>query len=230
MIPKKLVSFLLPSRGRPQRLVGSLQSIAATCLDPTCYEVLVRADVDDDATRDAVREMNDPHNICFVGERGRGYLDLHLMVNQLAANAVGLYLFLWNDDAFMLTHGWDEVLRSKLGEGPKVYKPFSEQQRNRNIFPIMQREIYDATQRFSESALNDFYSSTVAQKAGIEAPIDISIRHDHPAAGGTIHDQTFLEAVEACGVCKYDSRDARILACIDEDVAKVQQMLATRRQ
>jgi hypothetical protein len=52
--------------------------------------------------------------------------------------------------------------------------------------------------------------------------------HDHPAAGGTIHDQTFLDAVAANGVCKYDSRDQRILACIDEDVAKVATMLVNR--
>lgn len=200
-------------------------SLEKTCSDPTCYEVLVRADDDDHLTIDSLTHVLYDQVRLTVAPRGRGYLDLHLMCNQLASQARGEFLVLWNDDALMLTQNWDRVLQSHLGDPPRVYHP-SSPGTDRNVFPIVRSSVYEAMGRFSESALNDFYVWTVARRCGINTPIAISIKHDHPAIGGTNYDQTYLDAVKACGTVKHDDKDVRILACMAEDEAKVNALLS----
>jgi len=220
-----LASFLLPSRNRVPRLQLSIDSLRSTATDPQCYEVLVRADNDDTLTIDTLANVLDPRVRLFMGDRGRGYLDLHLMINSLAAQARGEFLFLWNDDALMMTPRWDVVMKSHLADKPRIYHPASHGT-TRNIFPIVRRSVYEAMGRFSESALNDFYMWTVAKRCNINTPIAIHVKHDHPRVGGTNLDQTYLDAAAACGIVKNDDKDPRIMACLDEDVAKVQVLLS----
>lgn len=227
-----LASFLLPTRGRPERLVQSIQSIhmrnadVKRWNDVPNYEILFRVDVDDTPTRILVMDwVNDPFYHVTLGPRHRGYLDLHLMVNQLAARARGEFLVLWNDDALMVTENWDDVLKQHLSDPPRIYHPTSEGT-TRNIFPIVRRSVYEAMGRFSESALNDFYVWTLAKRLGINTPIAIDVKHDHPQVGGTTVDQTYLEASAACGIVKHDDKDPRILACLAEDEAKVRALLS----
>lgn len=210
-----------------RRLYSSIESLRATAADPTSFEVLVRVDDDDQPTQDFLCNGAAPRGVnlsVIRGPRGRGYLDLHLMCNELAARSKGDFLFLWNDDAEMVTRGWDDVLRSHLVDPPRVYKPTSAGHQ-RNIFPVLRRSVYEAMGHFSESALNDFYTSTIAKRCGIEAPVAIDVRHDHPFQGGSNADQTYLDAVEACKVCKHDDKNARIMACMDEDVERVKRLL-----
>ena len=232
-MPDIIASFLLPTRGRPDRLVQSIQSIHTRNgsikrwddTDIPNYEILIRADVDDKPTCDLVKPwVNDIYCRVTLGPRHRGYLDLHLMVNQLAVRARGEFLVLWNDDALMQTENWDDVLKRHLADPPRIYHPTSAGT-NRNIFPIVRRSIYGAMGRFSESALNDFYVWTLAKRLGINTHIDIDIKHDHPQVGGTNIDQTYLDAAAACGIVKHDDKDPRILACLAEDEAKIRTLL-----
>lgn len=221
MTNQPLASFLLPSRGRVERLKLSLASIAETCNDKNCYEVMIWADDDDVKTIEFLLTLKDNPTIkTTIGARGRGYLDLNVFCNHLASVSSGEFIWLFNDDAQIVTQGWDDVLKNHLADKPKVYQP-SSKGHTRNIFPCVRRRIYEIMGRFSESALNDFYISTVAKKANIEQKINIEVFHDHPAQGGTIRDQTFLEAVAANVICKHDGSDPRIVACIKEDSDKI---------
>jgi len=228
-----LASFLLPSRGRIDRLVQSMQSVhrrngnVSRWGEIPNYEFLIRADDDDVATVNVLKKhyVGDPYTRVTFGPRGRGYLDLHLMVNELAAQARGEFLVLWNDDAFMVTPDWDDVLLKHLNDPPLIYHPTSAGT-TRNIFPIVRRSIYQAMGRFSESALNDFYVWTLAKRLGINTQINIDVRHDHPQVGGTTIDQTYVDAMKACTVVKNDDKDPRILACLDEDEAKIRALLS----
>jgi hypothetical protein len=221
-----LASFLLPTRGRPSRLLASVHSLWERASQPTRFEVMLRVDDDDVATIEAAKNLQAayPQVQLFVGPRGRGYLDLHLMCNDLAAASSGEFIVLWNDDATMETRGWDDVLEEHLFDPPRVYHP-SSPGTSRNIFPIVRRSIYQAMGRFSESALNDFYVWTLAKRLNINTSIALNVIHDHPQVGGTQLDQTYLDAVQACGVCKNDDKDPRILACLAEDEAKVAALL-----
>lgn len=117
--PGPLVSVLLPTRGRPEHLYQAVASLYTTCKDKALAEFLFKADDDDPATVDLVQGMirDGLNGRLFAGPRGRGYLDMHCWVNDMAREARGDWLFLWNDDARMATQHWDQILlHAAIGE------------------------------------------------------------------------------------------------------------------
>lgn len=110
--PGPLVSVLLPTRGRPDHLYQAVASLFATSQDRDLAEYLIKADDDDLPTIDLVQGMikDGLKGKLLVGPRGRGYLDMHHWVNDMVREAQGDWLFLFNDDARMVTSCWDQVL------------------------------------------------------------------------------------------------------------------------
>lgn len=120
--PGPLVSVLLPTRGRPEGLAHSLDSLFSLSHEPAQIEVLLKIDDDDGPTHELVRRLRGAlPGQCrvFSGPRGNGYADMHLWLNQLAAEARGDWLMIWNDDARMATHSWDLFL--KLAQFGKLW-------------------------------------------------------------------------------------------------------------
>ena len=107
-----LVSVLLPTRARPDHLYQAVASLFANCQDRELVEYLIKADDDDLPTLDLARGMiqDGLNGKLLVGPRGRGYLDMHEWVNEMAREAQGDWLFLWNDDARIATPAWDQIL------------------------------------------------------------------------------------------------------------------------
>ncbi len=108
-----LVSVLLPTRGRPDHLVKSVASLHNLATDKAAIEYLLFIDEDDEPTIGrAMYLLRAGLNLRFLVGRRVGYARHHEMTNPLAAIATGDWLFLWNDDAVMLTAGWDERFAS----------------------------------------------------------------------------------------------------------------------
>ncbi len=107
-----LVSVLLPTRGRIHHLYQAVASLYASCRDKSLVEFIIKADDDDLPTIDLAKGMirDGLQGKLLVSPRGRGYLDMHVWVNNMAKEAKGDWLFLWNDDARMVTDGWDQIL------------------------------------------------------------------------------------------------------------------------
>jgi hypothetical protein len=107
-------SFLIPSRGRYDRLEHSIASIRANSKDS---EILVRLDdCDPGAGAFAVAH---PELRVIIGPRQigelYGYGALHLMYDELAQDATGAWLWMWNDDCFLEVEegvDWEAQLRS----------------------------------------------------------------------------------------------------------------------
>ncbi len=111
-----LISLIVPTRGRPERLRQLLGSLADTTLQPEAMEVILVIDADDGASQEVAPSLPP------FQRGGRGGLRLRRIVvppgqtmgslNMAGYEASqGRYLMLLNDDVVVRTSGWDEQVR-----------------------------------------------------------------------------------------------------------------------
>jgi hypothetical protein len=101
-----MISVLCPSRGNPEMLTRSANSLLDLANGPV--ELLVAVDDDDPRTIEAALLIADR---TLVLPRA-GYAGLHIYYQELAAAASGTWLLVWNDDFTMLTHAWDTFIEA----------------------------------------------------------------------------------------------------------------------
>ncbi len=165
--PGPLISVLFPTRGRVDMLRESVKSLLDTASDKSRIEVLYKVDFDDEPTVHAVQELSKlvPTKV-LVSPRGRGYEGLHDYINELSRLATGDWLFIWNDDALMLTHGWDDIIYG-AAPSPKIgflgnddvclMAPRVVQRDISWEFPILRRKVVEILGHFSNSYSSDSY-------------------------------------------------------------------------
>ncbi len=198
-MPDPWISVLLPSRHRPESLRESVASLLDLAQEPGRVEVLVAADPDDPATKQAVISVAAR---CWVAPERFGYHRFHEYINRLADLAQGDWLFLWNDDARMLTEGWDARIR----EAPAgVLWPRHNDSPFLNVFPVVHRRFVELTGHFSLSNHADSWVQDVAQAAGIHHRIDVEALHDRHDLTGGHDDEVYREAREGYRTSEYHS-------------------------
>lgn len=179
-----MISVLCPTRGRPE----SMRKSAASLLDRANGPVEILTYVDDD---DPMLERYGTPTI--VGPRF-GYLGLHRYVNALADVAQGEWLFLWNDDARMLTSGWDEIV---AGHQPAVLSPMSNhngRQMDGCVFPIVPTDWVRRVGHFSLNAHNDTWWGQIGKVLDRLVDLDdVLVLHDRIDLTGGHNDQTAAE-------------------------------------
>lgn len=214
-----LVSVLLPSRARPASLRATITGLLDLAVDPARVEILVAADDDDDDTLAAGHAAGADTVLTSVR---RGYERLHEYVNDLAGRAHGTWLLLWNDDAVILTDGWDEVLAAESA-GLAVLHTGSNQGPILNPFPIFTRELVDLLGHVSVSNHCDSYLESISRQAGIERRVGIDVRHDRFDLTGLHDDQTFADAQAGYRTAEFHA--PQVQDQIAEDVAKIRAVL-----
>jgi hypothetical protein len=122
--PGPLVSVLLPTRGRAAGLVQAVRSLYERADDEGCLEFLLKVDDDDVETvrvaRGLAEQFPGSRFVVVVSPRGRGYADLHLWLSNLAQRAAGDWLLVFNDDARMVSPGWDTHVKNMVVRTPWV--------------------------------------------------------------------------------------------------------------
>jgi glycosyltransferase involved in cell wall biosynthesis len=193
------ISVLLPSRGRPGPLAESVASLRDLADRPDRVEVLVAADPDDPDTAEAATACG---GRVWVAPERYGYAMLHEYVNRLAVMAEGEWLLLWNDDARMLTHGWD----SRTTEAPPgVLWPRHNGSPYLNVFPVVHRRVVDLIGHFSLSPHCDSWMQDIARDAHIHHRINVEVLHDRHDLTGGHDDQTYREAQAGYRTTDYHS-------------------------
>jgi len=177
----KLVSVLLPSRGRPQGLFHAVSSLITRCNDPKSIEILLRLDDDDAESQKAVECMNrvfgDTVKIrCITGPRGGGYRDFHIFVEELCAVARGDFLLLFNDDTVMDTEGWDMKFAHFRNEFC-VLRLDTSQNCHDNPFPAVHRKIHQVIGHFSKHAYCDAWMERISRRARILRSCHVRVTH-----------------------------------------------------
>lgn len=194
-----MISVLLPSRGRPSSLADSIGSLRVMADDPDQLEILVAADPDDPDTAEAAERSR---AACWVAPTRYGYHQLERYVNHLAAVASGEWLLLWNDDARMLTAGWD----ARIAEAPHgVLWPAHNDSPMLNIFPVVHRSIVDVLGHFSLSPHCDSWVQDVATAVGAHHRIVVTVLHDRHDLTGGHNDQTWRDAQAGYRTADYHS-------------------------
>lgn len=192
-----IISVLLPTRGRTEVLFNSLKSLLDKASNPKRVELLLGLDEDDKDTADYIKTeiagyLKDLEVECKANVfKPLGYENLHTYVNTLANSATGEWLFFWNDDALMVTEGWDDVIESYNGQfkllGPKDNHnghPYA-------ILPILPRDWFTLMDHLSQNAQNDAWLSHIAYMLDIFERIDVEFIHDRADITGNNDDETF---------------------------------------
>ncbi len=182
-----MISVLLPSRGRPESLSASVDSLFRLAHTSARMEVLVAADPDDPGTQVAAAQAGAR---CWVAPERYGYTGLHRYVNELATLAGGEWCLLWNDDMRMRSLNWDLAIR---GHRPAVLWPTANHAHHANIVPVWPRAWTDAIGHVSVTSHIDTYLQYLGEALGMHDRLPVEVlqaRADHP---GAHDDATFAE-------------------------------------
>lgn len=212
-----MISVLLPSRGRPKPLAECIGSLLGLADRPGAIQVLIAADPDDLDTREA--DLPWQASTWTAPER-YGYARLNEYVNRLAEQADGNWLMLWNDDARMLTEGWDTAVHEQQ---PTVLWPHSNDIPTCNTFPIWPRSWTDHLGHVSLSPHCDSWIQFLGQTLGRHERVDVEILHDRADLTGGHDDQTRAESIAGYRTADYGS--PAMEAARAADAAALRQLL-----
>ena len=169
-----MISVLCPSRGHPDLLAKSVQSLRD--LANGRPEILVGADADDSATLRAAIELG---TVTQVFQRA-GYARLHVYYQGLASTAKGNWLLIWNDDSFMTAAGWDSLLESlppeiMVADLVSTHSPLC-------CFPAIRRKAVNIIGRFSSDNPHvDTFWGEVGERSGTIAKVLAFVHTDTPS-------------------------------------------------
>lgn len=190
-----LVSFMLPTRHMEDEVLISLKSLIENSSQKHNWEILIALDDDDKKTLSKIPlidELFEPYDFCSykieIMER-QGYSKLQNYYNRLAELSSGEFLFLWNDDAVMITPFWDLIIKEDFDLYPEKICLFPLEYNYKseifeylhyllhNGFPIVRREWLDILGHFATYFKNDTYVMNVA--LGYSDYSRIVISHDN---------------------------------------------------
>ncbi len=223
-----MISFLLPSRGRPDELLVALDSLDLKKGDK---EVLIWLDTDDPKLERYKKMLKDnPHVRTFIKERV-GYNKGHLMLNFLADQAKYDWYFFFNDDAYMDNHKWPDIFKDFVEQFDPTTEPIAlniwGQGNKANLFPIVSRKFVDICGHFSMGTANDDWIRLVSMGAGVDHHL-YGIKPKHRKYGqdeikGNLEDETYrdAEAARAKYGHEWNPRRGPLRPLVDADVKKI---------
>ena len=177
------IAVLLPSRGRTHELTASVTSIIEHASDPGALQLIFGFDNDDQTGLDhfasEIQPWLDERDVCYEARAfdRMGYEGLNHYYNFLAQEASADWLFIWNDDAVMMTPGWDQVVNAHNGQF-KVLKVHTHNEHPYSIFPIMPRAWFDQLGQLSRHHMIDAEISQMAYMLDIMEIVDIDVTHN----------------------------------------------------
>ena len=178
-IVKPNISFLIPSRGRPQILKQSIDSLH---LDKHRLEALVWLDSDDPKLDEYEKTFADYKCVKLCINKRVTYRKFHLMVNFLASLANGDWMFLWHDDVYMSEPGWYKTFQEYASlidpkEEPVVFN-HNEVSSNNTFFPIISRKYYEILGHIAPTAFSGWYVARLSANHRFQRPLfGLPIKH-----------------------------------------------------
>ena len=160
-------SILLPTRKRVKDLSRCINELYNLAKNKNNIEYCFRVDDDDYETIGYLKGIENNFNIkYYIGQRGKGYLEVYNFFNECAKMSTGDWLFLYNDDIKMTTEYQDEIILSidprKIGgwKGSDEICLFAPSVKGRNAcfaFPMIRRKTYEILGHVSKGVYSDAY-------------------------------------------------------------------------
>ncbi len=118
----KLISIHLPSN-KPFHFRRLVENLVATAADPTCFEVVVKIDIGDQAMSAAIAKIRNDINVnlkVVISERPASYFHTYIACNEAYLVSDPEYYFCWhlNDEVLIETKHWDVKLARFIGFFP----------------------------------------------------------------------------------------------------------------
>ena len=183
------ISVLLPTRGRITPLIATINSLLDNFSSDNEIEILLRFDEDDNNTFETVKQNIDDRRIKYLVGPRYGYPGLHHYLNELASEAKGDWLMLFNDDALMQTKYWDKEVE-KYNDKMVFLDSHSNQNTFSLLFPIVPRKVTEIWGHFSLSRHCDGWMNDIANMLEIKVVLPIHILHDLADLTGNNRDET----------------------------------------
>jgi hypothetical protein len=180
---KKLVSVLIPSRGRIDKLLEVIDNVVEKSADVNKIEILIRFDSDDFQSIEKIKDLpfNKVDIYVLIGERFRGYRDLHFFVNELSSLSRGEFIFLFNDDSYIVSEKWENNLEPFSNQVVILKPETKDDASNYNTFPIINRSVFEILHHFSLQTHNDTWMQEIGRNLNIERSLyGLEIFHDRP--------------------------------------------------
>lgn len=177
------IAVLLPTRGRTDALTKSVSSVIDLADNLSKIQILLGFDHDDKIGLDHFKKVIEPllynRGVTYeaLGFDSLGYAGLNQYYNTLAQSANADWLFVWNDDAFLTTQGWDTVIASYTGQF-KLLKLHTHNDHPYSIFPIVPRAWVDLLGYFSCHQMIDAELSQIAYMLDLIEIINIDAVHE----------------------------------------------------
>lgn len=171
--------MLCPTRGRLPLLRRSFESLLQNADHPELIEFLAAVDPDDPGLE--VQSWTGPSFRIWAAPERYGYGRLHEYYNALAARARGKWLMVWNDDAVMLTQGWDSVILENTCD--QVLQPWhSDGGYSHNDFPVWPRAWSDTLGYAARIRFIDAEVTSIGRCLGRVRQVPVQIQHDRDPA------------------------------------------------
>jgi hypothetical protein len=189
------IAVLLPTHERTDALTCSVKSVVENADEPSRLQIIFGIDHTDTVGQTHLDTVIYPYldeqgvDYIAVGFEPMGYLGLNHYYNGTAAEADADWLFVWNDDAFITTKGWDSVVRENDGEFVML-KMHTHNEHPYSIFPIYPKEWYDLFGFLSRHQMIDAELSQNAYMLGIMRVIEMHAVHDRADLTGNNNDGT----------------------------------------
>lgn len=186
-----VISVILPSRKRPEKLRASLHSLIEKAGQLKAkLEVVVGYDPDDLETFDVAKSSEFGAVKGWMAPGRYGYAGIANYYPPLISRCRGEWVLFWGDDAIMETEGWDNIVRA---QPPSVLFTKGHPD-GHNCFPIVHMDILEAAGRFPQLPAVDTWWDEIGRWSGRWMDTDITITQHRPDLDSSIApDQTYVE-------------------------------------
>lgn len=201
----RIISLLLPSRGRPHFMKRVWETAYDNAKNKDNLEIIYRLDDDDDEsikTYNNLKELYPGHVKAFIGPRGDGILSQFW--NEVFSLANGEIFNHCGDDLRFRTKNWDETVINEFNKYSDrivlVYGDDGIRKDDLATHGFLHRNWTDVLGYFLppyfSSDNNDLWLTNIAQNVGRLNKIDIFTEHMHPSAKKHSWDKTHKERIE----------------------------------
>lgn len=195
------ISILLPTRNRAEMVIKTLTSLYETVSDKNRLEIMLGIDYDDPSIKELENKLEHFKGCDIkikIFEERHGYVNLHRYINRLANEATGDWLYLWNDDSYIITKDWDKLLEP-YNENFVLLSPKVKENSGYpgTMFPFIPKKWIEVTGHFSMNCHNDTWVEEIANRLGIFVYIPMWVSHLRDKyRSGQLTDQTWQERVQ----------------------------------
>lgn len=197
-----LVSVLLPTRKRTRLVYRSVDSLLTLSANPSSIEIITAYD-NDDLDSDIYFKGSEWNNLIKHYESNSlsikcprwGYQGLNRYYTSMARRARGRWLLVWNDDAVMLTRGWDEQVKSNIDFVGMMHMTTTNFKPNLTLFPLIPAVWLQLFGDISLHQLNDSWIQDICHEANAVCEIPVNVFHDRFDVTGNNLDATYEDRI-----------------------------------